>query len=68
VKARRFLAGTIRHEDINCTFQVWAYQKLTKKQVWRAHRIWARERDRRFSLKGMTIHCDYDPAKHGVKE
>jgi len=67
MKDGRILAGTIHDESVNFTFQVWSSRKLTKNELWVAHRFWARERDRRTAVKNKTVDFDFNPTMNSRK-
>jgi hypothetical protein len=55
MKNGRILGGTLHDESVNFTFQVWSSRELTKKELWADHRVWARGRDRRKTVKNKIV-------------
>lgn len=60
----RILAGAIEDPSVLFRFEVWAYRQLSREELGMTFQLWARQRDRRRSLKNKTIQVI---ANHGIE-
>jgi hypothetical protein len=54
-RPERILAGFLVDDSINFRFQVMAYRALTQSELTYNYRLWRSQRDKRCSLRNVTI-------------
>jgi hypothetical protein len=54
-RPERILAGFLVDDSINFRFQVMAYRVLTQSELTYNYRLWRSQRDKRCSLRNVTI-------------
>jgi len=51
----RILAGVLVDEELNFRFEVWAYWRMSAREIERHYRQWSRQQDQLLSLKDQTV-------------